>query len=179
MPLGNPSLLVQWTAGSGVRRFVRPGEAYMPTKRLKSLFKGVPGVLFMDESRECLKGGQICNLLRAARISECLVRVQVQFGSIGVEDYKIMGLDALLQLLGNLPNNEAAIRARILWKALLDVRKDKSQWEFNNWFDGCRSWFYYKKRYEWFPAEFTKTLNKVAWVARYERQAEATRLSGL
>ena len=179
--LSQSKLVIGVDADSGARQFVIPSEAYMPTERLKSLFEGVAGVLFLDESRECLNGERIRDILRAAGIQETLARLPVRTVlsaekkselrnyknytyEMGVDDYKIMGLDALLQLLGNLSDDEAAIRAGILWKALLDVRQAQTSWEFNFWFNGYYGWFYHRKRSAQFPAKFTKTLNEVAWV---------------
>ena len=179
--LSQSKLVIGVYADSGARQLVIPSEAYMPTERLRSLFEGVAGVLFLDESRGCLNGERIRDILRAAGIQETLARIPVKTvlsaekeselrnhknytHKMGVDDYKIMGLDALLQLLGNLSDDEAAIRAGILWKALLDVRQAQTSWGFNFWFNGCYRWFYHRERSAPFSAKFTKTLNEVAWV---------------
>ena len=168
-------------AGHGAKKFVQPDQAYMPTERLTNLFQDVPGVLFLDDTIECLNGKCIRSLLRNAGTSEHLSRKSVgtqlsyqdklelrggenYTSELGVEDYTIMGLGALLQLLDSLPSDEAATRARILWKAFLDVRKEQTSWGFRGWFNGYYRWFYYTENSASFPARFTKTLNEVAWV---------------
>ena len=172
--------------GSGVTKFVRPVEAYLPTEQLKSLFEGIPGVLIVDDSRDCLKDEHICELLREVETPEYLVRTPIKTsltceykrklrgrikikGEESVEDHTLMGLDSLLSVLADLPNDQASDRAALLWEALCHTASRygvQPRWNnANSVFYGCYRWYWYKKeRSAVFPARFVRTLNKVAWV---------------
>lgn len=165
---------------SEVSRFVRPGDAYLATERLKGLFAGVPGVLLVDDSRDYLRGERIRDLLQAAGTQEYLVPVQVdssltaeekhdlrfRFGDARktedypVEDYTLRGLDPLLVVLDDLPTDEAGRRAELLWQALRDVQNRRGNAAFN----GVYRWFYFTRKSMVFTARFVQKLNEVAWV---------------
>ena len=173
-------------AGSGDRQFVRPAEAYLTTQRLKSLFEGVPSVWMVDDSREFLQGDDIQNLLKKTGAAEHLARVEVESSLTwqeknklrgdedytrerGVEDYTLRGLDPLLAVLTNLPNNEALNRAGLLWEAMDDMAPDDDRDWLTRWnreliFRGSYRWFYYTKKEAKFDAHFVKTLRETAWV---------------
>ncbi len=120
-------------AGTRESRFVTPREAYIPTEQLKSLFKGVNGVLLV-KSRDDLLGKQMRSLLRAVGTPEYLVPVRIEsslteedkrkfrreqwderwFGNKEVvEDYTLMGLDALLEALSD-PATQISVQSIIL-----------------------------------------------------------------
>ena len=173
-------------AGNGSRRFVRPDEAYLSTQRLKDLFEGVPGVMFLDDSREFLQGEDIQNLLKKTGTAEHLARVEVESSLTwqekknlrgdedytrerGVEDYTLRGLDPLLAVLTNLANDEALNRAGLLWEAMDDMAPDDvldwlTRWNRELIFHGSYRWFYYTKKEAKFNAHFVKTLRETAWV---------------
>ena len=164
--------------------FVMPADAYMATERLTRLFEGVPGVLLMDNSKECLRGERIRDLLRAVHAPEYLLPIPetpsltdeekaqlridrgwgrwdiTRYRGETVKDYALRGLDALLEVLIDLPRDQASDRARILWDALCDVRSRRGDAVFR----GEYSWFYRTDRHASFPASFIKTLNQTAWV---------------
>ena len=176
-------------AETGTKQFALPSEAYMPTERLKALFEGVPGVLFLDDSLEWLVGDSVSDLLVEAGASPELKRVWVKTElsfekksklrrgggctfDIGLDDYTIVGLDAFIRKLGSLPKDEARNRAGILWGALLEVRHSQNSWESQRWFNGRYSWFYYSDRSALFPARFVKTLNSIPWVPNSEGELD-------
>ena len=164
-------------AGSGDRQLVKPAAAYMATRRLTSLFKDVPGVLFVDNSKLGLRADLARDLLSAVGTPEYLVPVRIESSLTEedkrklrrdewfthqepVEDYTLMGLDALLKALRDLPHELVYNRPPLLWEALCDVRTNRG----DNAFYGQYRWFYYKRRTAQFLARFVKTLNEAAWV---------------
>ena len=162
-------------AGTGAFRLVKPSEAYR-TERLRNLFRGVPGVLVVDDvSRDYLRGDQPRDLLRAVGTPEYLIRVPVvtsftdeerrkAVARLGrtpeMKDYTLMGLDALLATLAKLPNDQAVARAKLLWRALCDTEQQRGRLQFR----GGYSWFYYIRRSEEFLASSVKRLNQTSWV---------------
>ena len=162
-------------AGTGAFRLVKPSEAYR-TERLRNLFRGVPGVLVVDDvSRGYLRGDPPRDLLRAVGTPEYLIRVPVvtsftdeerrkAVARLGrtpeMKDYTLMGLDALLATLAKLPNDQAVARAKLLWRALCDTEQQRGRLQFR----GGYSWFYYIRRSEEFLASSVKTLNQTSWV---------------
>ena len=166
--------------------FAIPANTYMATERLARLFEGVPGILMVDNSRECLKGDQARRLIRAVGTSEFLLPVEtdtllepeekrtLRLNSIwadekitpwpwrdeSVEDYTLRGLDSLLEMLSGLPSEEAYCRSELLWQALRDVQREISA----RYFEGTYRWFYRSNRWAKFPAKFVRVLNEVAWV---------------
>ncbi len=164
-------------ADSGEHQFVRPNQAYLATDRLASLFEDVPGVLLVDNARECLKGERIRDFLRATGTPEYLLPVPTTptltdaeklklrgntnyTNEYPVEDYTLMGLDSLLDVLVDLPTDKALSRATLLWQALIHLRRTRRDAAFN----GKYSWFYRTKKEAIFPPRFVKMLNESAWV---------------
>ena len=164
-------------AGTGAFRLVKPSEAYR-TERIRNLFRGVPGVLVVDDVyRGYLRGDQPRDLLRAVLTPEYLIRAPVvtsftdeerrkavaRLARIGrtpeMKDYTLMGLDALLATLAKLPKDQAVARANLLWRALCDTQQRGS-----SQFRGEYSWFYRRLQSEEFLASSVKTLNQTSWV---------------
>ena len=178
--------LIAVDAGNGESHFVCPSDAYMATDRLTDFFKGVAGVLLVDNSRECLRGERIRNLLRAVGAPEYLHPVEIA-GSLTYEekrklredywishpwlskgytreisenDYELRGLDMLLEVLTTLGPEQATDRANTLWDALRDVQNRGR----GSPFMGKYTWLYYSEHPMSFPAKFVKMLNDTAWV---------------
>lgn len=165
--------------GSHVSQFVRPNEAYLATENLKNLFEDVPGVLMVDDSKDCLQGEPINNLLKDVGTPMNLLPVKVEppltddekrelmrysTRELEAKNYTLKGLDSLLVTLAKLPIDQAADRATLLWDALCDVRNayrdDNSDWPFS----GIYRWYYYTEYGTHFPARFVKILTDTAWV---------------
>ena len=166
--------------GSGASQFVRPGEPYLATDRLKNLFEGVPGVRIVDHSKDCLRGESIRRLLRATGTPEYLLPTEVRpsltyaekqelrlsKGSgaityeVSVTDYTLVGLNSLLTLLSNLPIVQATCRGKSIWDALRDVQAQRG----DSIFEGNYRWMRYETREARFPANFVKVLKQTAWV---------------
>ena len=175
--LREAKFVVAVDAGTSVSQFVRPSEAYLATERLTSLFEGVPNVFIVDNSKECLRGERIRDLLRAAGTPEYLASTPVEPSlthedkrklrypfdithEVSLQDYTLMGLDSLLSILATMPVDQASSRAALLWQALRDVQQRRG----NTVFNGIYRWFRYTSREATFPARFVQTLNETAWV---------------
>jgi hypothetical protein len=169
-------------AGDETRCMRAPSEVYIPTRRLKALFEGVSGVLFVDDSHSCLVGEPIRELLKACGASNSLepqkleganllsheekrkLRVAVDQRSltkdITVVDYELRGLENLLATIKALPNEAAAGRSVLLWEALSDFVTSHGVGTFS----GIYRWFYSKERGCTFSASFVHLLRDSAWV---------------
>ena len=86
----------------------RPGQLYLATEPLKELFSGVKGVhKFVDDSYECLRGEEICELLVQCRASKYL---RFDLGSTSPD------LEPLLDLLPQLSPEIRSEKAKLLWE---------------------------------------------------------------
>lgn len=165
------------TDSNGVTQFVQPTQAYQATDALKNLFADVPGVLFVDNSRDCLRGERIRDLLRSAGTPEYLARIPIEpsltytdklklrnnghyTSERSVDDFSIRGLDSLFAILPTLPLDKAINRAKLLWDALCLSQRNSMLSSF----EGTYRWFYYSNRQAQFPAHFVRILNERAWV---------------
>ena len=166
--------------GSGEKRFARPGDTYMATERLRTLFKDVPDVLMVDNSRRCLSGENARDFLRAVETPEYLMPRRVEPSltrdekrelrrkegnteitrEVSVEDRTLMGLDSLLKVIVALPLDEATEQAGLLWRALHDVQIRRG----NSAFVGTYQWFRFANRSASFDAQFVHTLRTFSWV---------------
>ena len=156
-----------------------PSLAYLPTEELTELFSGISGVRFVDRTYPCLRGERIDQLLetcgslstlsaiqfdnreRFSRSERIQMRVKTQRsdGSTRAEsvtDWRIRGLESLLNSLSELEPYERSLKSKLLWRALCAL--DSSQ------FAGRYSWFYYNKQSCSFQSEFVDLLNRVAWI---------------
>jgi len=57
--------------GDGKGYIAKPGEIYLATDRLKQLFAGVPDVLIVDDTYDCLRGESMRELLEACGAVRC------------------------------------------------------------------------------------------------------------
>lgn len=172
-------------AGDGSKRASRPGEVYLPSKRLKELFAGVKGVLFIDDTRACLRGEEVRKLLETCGASPSLqpVTMIIHYPSwetseklreirrhAGLEratwegpvkDVRLRGLEEILRLLPQLDPETRRHKAALLWDALADVARRSGSWVFS----ASYTWGYSHetKRAE-FDAAFVRHLNETAWI---------------
>ncbi len=167
-------------AGDGSRRFAQPTDVYQATQRLKDLFRGVSGVLIVDDTLDCLRGERIRDLLEACGAALYLLPIEIEpsftrqqlaemrrkAGSedmtyeICLQDFTLRGLDALLATIGRIPLDQAHARATLLWEALCDVEDRRG----TSAFSGIYTWKYIKKRGCIFDAALARLLNETAWV---------------
>ena len=178
--LGKVKFVRAVETGTGFHHFVRPAEAYQATQRLKELFLNVPGVLIVDDSRDCLRGERIRALLEASGCPLYLVPIQseptltsdekadLRRGAgtkgitfeIGVYDSTLRGLEPLLTTIDGLAQDEALAKTTLLWEALCDVEDRRGVGAFQ----GEYRWMRFTERKASFDASFVRLLNEFAWV---------------
>lgn len=176
-----PFLMVIDT-GDGKDYVSKPGEVYIATDRLKTLFAGVPGVCVVDDNYECLRGEAVRELLEACGALRYPRPVQTSNALTWEErrelrsrtgheetsgqndvviDWELLGVEALLDLLPSLSQEQRAERARLLWEALGDLEERRGRGVF----DGSYTWTHYgQRKAPPFPAAFLRRLAKSAWV---------------
>ena len=168
-------------AQDGHHQFVRPSELYLATQRLKLLFRGVAGVLIVDDSMDYLRGERIRSLLEASGCPLYLLPVHVDSPltdvqksdlrrkagfsdithEISLKDFTLAGLDALLETLGKLSYDEAVDKAGLLWEALSDVENRRGVGAFH----GVYRWKRHgRNREAVFDAYFLRKLMESKWV---------------
>ena len=176
-------------ADANDRHFVLPGEAYWPTDSLKALFKGVSGVLLLDNN---IVLGEAHNLLAAAGTQARLARRRVereltneQKGVLrlkvsdgdwtrrdhAVVDYTLIGLDALLSNMTS-SFEQASEKAGLLWEALCEFSN-----QGDSVFNGDYRWYYRREKHAEFPACFVELLSKVKWVPNENRLQAPTAMT--
>lgn len=161
-------------------KLFKPDELYIATDELSRLFAGVRGVLFVDQSYDCLRTEAMRDLLEACGASRCLqpvsfkpdfpekdlreMRIAAGYENstwlISIEDYILRGLDNLLELFPTLGPAERTERAAFLWEALGDVESRGGA----KIFSGSYRWQYYSPRSKSFDAAFVRKLNAIPWV---------------
>lgn len=159
--------------------FVKPKCVYQATQRLQQLFRGVPGVLIVDSSKNYLRGDRVRKMMEAVGVPQYLVQSQVEPSltreekcdlrrkaghgytyEIAVHDHTLRGLDPLLATAKGLAKDEAIERAGILWEALCDVQDRRGAGAFQ----GRYRWMRFTERVATFDAAFVRLLNETAWV---------------
>ncbi len=166
--------------GDNKTYIAKPDDIYIATDRLKQLFKGVPDVLMVDDTYDCLRGEDMRDMLVACGASRYLAPQSIppDLGPVekeqirreaGLEraswahppeDFTIRGLTQMLEVLSNLDFDQARDRAGLLWSSLVDLEGRGSAA-----FEGSYKWGYaHETKTARFDADFVKSLNKVAWV---------------
>ena len=163
------------------RLWAKPGDVYVSTERLRELFRGVEGVLLVDNRVESLRGEKVRDLLERSGAARYLRPVKVdcdlsseQLEEIrreeglerstweDIDDKAIHGLDALLEWLQTLETVEGARRAASLWEALGDLHDRHGRGVFQ----ASYTWGYYQeKKVASFDAAFVRVLNKQPWIS--------------
>ena len=122
-------------SGSSERSYATPRDVYLATKELKQLFEGVDAVRFIDDSYECLRGEEVQEVLVSCGATSYLnpirddtaptweekLQMRRGDGSTRGEDinnWNLLGLDALLEQLPFLAGDQRCERAGMLWKSL-------------------------------------------------------------
>ena len=163
------------------RKFLKPGEVYLATKRFKDLFAGVKGIALVDDTCECLHGDLVRQLLsecgtlgylrpikadpltrrEMANLRKEAGHEQTSGASDRVSDRTLLGLTEVLKLLPGLDPEDRETRAELLWDELsnLEDRRGKAL------FEGNYTWTHNYHRYRRsFPAAFLRMLEKATWV---------------
>jgi hypothetical protein len=178
--LRQANCVMSFDAGDGEKYVSKPSELYLPSQRLRTLFFGVPDVLFVDDSYACLRGEEVRDLLEACGAARYLqtehvesrftwqelVDMRTQAGAANstsadtIEDWTLRGLNQLLDALPSLTAEKAAEKASLLWEALCDVEDRRGSGAFS----GTYKWFYFHQRSCQFDALFVRVLNERAWI---------------
>ena len=168
--------------GTGVVSFATAEATCFATGSQRELFDGVRGVRVVDNDRPALRGEGAGALLQAIgvrrllepvfddsplrpedwrEVRETLSGASGESGITRVEDWNLLGLDALLPVVGRMPAPERRRRAELLRQELeglpeindLAVRSGKYEWEPTG--DAPRT--------EQIPAGWMRRLNRSGW----------------
>lgn len=184
LALRDTNFVVVADTGDGKRYIAKPGGIYIATERLKQLFAGVPGIYIVDDEYDGLRGEEMRELLEACGAlrylrpekapaehhwSDRLKALRLRTGhaetsgySDQVEDWKLQGLQELLDHLPKLVEEQRIERARLIWESLGDLEERRGRGVF----DGAYTWSHNGRYTASFPAAFLRTLNEAAWVPR-------------
>jgi len=168
-------------AGDGEGYVDKPSNIYIATERLKRLFDGVPGVMIVDDTYECLRGEPMRELLEAcgalryprpvaapdALSHDERLNVRRDAGheetsgiNDKIEDWLLHGLESLLEILPIIEPEKRAERARLVWESLGDLEERRGR----GIFAGLYSWSHYGSYKKDFPSAFVRLLNNASWV---------------
>ncbi|MGY0652656.1 sacsin N-terminal ATP-binding-like domain-containing protein [Luteimonas sp. A537] len=182
--LRNSNFVMVVDTGDDQTYLAKPEEVYIATERLQQLFAGVPDVFIVDNGYDCLRGESIRDLLVSCGASRYLMPEATPSGlgraeklqlrkKEGLErasredepeDFTLRGLPELLEFLLGLRPEEAAARAKVLWKALTDLEAGGTAA-----FYGSYRWGYsHQTKTARFDASFIRMLNQAPWVPNGE-----------
>ena len=166
---------------NGAKLVSRPGDVYLATERLKTLFAGIEGVLLVDDTYDCLKGEDVREMLEACGATRSLQPIPVKAELTNEERHRIRrdagleratwhdpikdstlrGLDSLLEALPQLPLEARRNKAAQLWEALIDVENRRGGGAFLAEY----TWGYaHTSKTATFDAAFVRKLNSAPWV---------------
>lgn len=168
-------------AGDGKAYVDKPGNIYLATDRLKQLFAGVPDVMIVDDTYDCLRGENMRDLLEACgavRYPRPLeaphalsyderreLRMEAGHEQTSgyndkIEDWVLHGLDELIGVLPTLSPEQRVQRARLIWESLGDLEERRGR----GIFEGKYTWTHHGRYKKDFPSAFVRRLNEAAWV---------------
>lgn len=178
--LRTASVVMVRDAGTDNKFLAFPGQVYLGSGRLSSLFAGVDGVLIVDSSYACLRGEKVRELLEACGATRYLRLEEAESGlnweerhqlrlkggwddyshEWAIKDFEIAGLDMLLQTLPKLNVEDRRIKARLLWEALAELLDRRNASVFTVTYQ----WQYHQLRTISLDARFVRQLNEKAWI---------------
>lgn len=170
-------------AGDNTISYAPPEKIYFPTERLKQLFSGVRGIKLSDDGDEIFRTDSWRSLLEACGVVRYLRPVQVydvnrlsndqrkdlrdsinwedqSYRSERIEDWDLLGVHELIELLPNLDCDDRASRSRFLWEELANLLDRRGRHVYNCTY----SWFYHKKWSVSQDSAFVRLLNSAKWV---------------
>lgn len=167
-------------SGSGETSIAKPGDLYMATERLTELFRGVSGVLLVNDSYSCLRGEDMRKLLDACGAAQYLQPIEAPPGfsyeqrkemrreagqercssEYPIKDWTLRGLQELLAALPGMDADSRRRRSGLLWKALADVEDRRG----SGTFVGEYAWFFHTRYSTPFDAMFVRQLNDARWI---------------
>ena len=149
----------------------------MPRSELKQLFEGIGAVRFVDDGYDCLLGEEVQALLescgatshlkpvRAKNVLSSQEKNQLRRGDNSTRDeeidnWNLLGLDALLEELPSLSADQRRERAGMLWQCLIELVHTGR----HECFRGTYKYHYYSWHSREFPSQFVKRLNETPWI---------------
>ena len=164
-------------SGSSEKSYAIPRDVYLVTKELKQLFAGVDDVRFIDDSDDCLRGEEVQELLVSCGATSYLKpirddtvptweeRRQMRRGDGSTRDeditnWNLLGLDALLEQLPFLAEDQRRERAGLLWKSLTELVHRRR----HEGFLGTYKYHYYAWHSRTFSSQFVRRLNEAPWI---------------
>lgn len=164
-------------SGSSERSYASPRDLYLPTKKLKQLFEGIDIVRFIDDGYDCLHKEEVQDLLESCGATSYLKpirddtaltleekrQIRHRDGSTreeAINNWNLLGLDALLERLPFLAGDQRSERAEMLWQFLTElVHRGRREC-----FLGTYEYHYYAWQSRTFPSQFVKRLNESPWI---------------
>ncbi len=164
-------------SGSSERSYDTPRDLYLPTKKLKQLFEGIDTVRFIDDSYDCLRREEVQDLLESCGATSYLKPIrddtaltweekwQIRRGDGStreeeINNWSLLGLDALLEKLPFLAGDQRSERAEMLWQSLTELVHRGP----HECFRGTYEYHYYAWQSRTFPSQFVKRLNESPWI---------------
>ena len=167
------------SVGSGATEgsYAAPRDIYLPRSELKQLFEGIGAVRFVDDGYDCLLGEEVQALLescgatshlkpvRAKNVLSSQEKNQLRRGDNSTRDeeidnWNLLGLDALLEELPSLSADQRRERAGMLWQCLIELVHTGR----HECFRGTYKYHYYSWHSREFPSQFVKRLNETPWI---------------
>ena len=180
-------------AGDGKGYVDKPGNIYLATDRLKQLFAGVPDVMIVDDTYDCLRGESMRELLEACgavryprpleaphalsyderrELRREAGHEQTSGYNDKIEDWVLHGLDELIGVLPTLPPEQRNQRARLIWESLGDLEERRGC----GIFEGKYTWTHHGRYKKDFPSAFVRRLNEATWVPDADDELQSSRL---
>lgn len=187
--LKETTFVMAFYAENGRKCVAIPTELYLATERLKYLFAGVPDILFVDDTYECLRGENVRELLEACgavryprpveaastfnNIERAELRKQGGHAATSgysdrIIDWTLHGFDALIKLLPTLNSEDRIKRGKLIWESLGDLEERRGR----GLFEGLYSWTHNGSYKVEFQSAFMRQLNTTAWIADSEGELQ-------
>ncbi len=161
--------------------FLKPGQVYRATQRMKTVFSGVPDVWLVDDGLPAFRGEAMRDLLQACGALDVLrtlpsdpeltpnakQALRVKQGNELFtwdrisDESDCPDVAAFLELLRRLDQEEAVNRSIEFWLLLRETLRDRREAYFQAhyaWGFGQRSWTYD------FPAAWVRRLRRASWI---------------
>ena len=168
-------------SGHGTKRRSKPGDVYLATRRLTTLFSMISGVRFVDQKYKCLSNDTVQDLLIRCGVASNFRPIKFEnndrFNSAQLEDmrarshnntgvssqhppqdWRLHGLELILQSVDSLNIDERKQISSLLWESLSELD--------TQYFEGEYRWSYYSHRSCKFKSSFVNLLNESAWIAQ-------------
>ncbi|SFM59189.1 protein of unknown function [Nitrosomonas communis] len=180
LALKETSFVMAVDAGTGSKLRVEPDKLYLATEHIKQLFAGIPNILIVDNSYECLKGEKLRDLLEAcgalwfprpqkttSTLSNEELRIlrreagheETSYRNDCLEDWIIQDIGLLINTLPALAVEERTERAQLLWESLCHLEERR-----RGVFEGEYKWTHNGSYTKKFPSTFLRQLNETSWV---------------